>query len=169
MPRISFEQLPDHGRAWVFPASRTLSDQEADAFIGAVDDFLATWTAHGSPLQSGRELVDRQFLLVGVDVDVESPSGCSIDALVNQLRALGAELGVTIVDHAPVWFRDAGEIRRTTRGDFRALASDGSIGPNVRVFDTTLTTVGQIREGRLERPASETWHGRAFFSEHAAS
>jgi hypothetical protein len=167
VPRVSFEKLPEHGRAWVFPASRPLIDEEASAFLEAVDDFLAGWSAHGAPLRSGRELVDRQFLLVGVDVDAEAPSGCSIDALVNRLRALGTDLGVTVVDHAPVWFREGGEIRRVTRGDFRTLASEGSVGPDVRVVDTTLTTVGQVRDGRLERPASETWHGRAFFAEHA--
>jgi hypothetical protein len=31
------------------------------------------------------------------------------------------------------------------------------------VFDTTLVKVGQLRGGGLEAPASETWHGRAFF------
>ncbi len=127
------------------------------------------WMAHGAPLRSGRELVDRQFLLVGVDVDAEAPSGCSIDALVNRLRALGADLGVTVVDHAPVWFRDGAEIRSVGRAEFRALAKEGAFGPDVRVFDTTLTTVGQVREGLLERPAAESWHGRAFFAEHAAS
>lgn len=169
MPRVSFEELPDHGRAWVFPASRTLTEEEADAFLGAVDDFLTTWMAHGAPLKSGRELVDDQFLLVGVDVDAESPSGCSIDALVNQLRALGADLGVAVVDHAPVWFRAGGEVRSVSRADFRALVKEGAIGPDVRVFDTTLTSIGQVREGLLERPAAESWHGRAFFAEHAAS
>jgi hypothetical protein len=168
VPRVPFDELPPHGRAWVFPASRRLTDSEAGAFLAAVDAFLGTWSAHGAPLRSGRELVGRQFLLVGVDVDAEAPSGCSIDALVSQLRALGEELGVTIVDHAPVWFRDGDDVRQVTRAGFRDLARKGSVGPDVHVFDTTLTTVGQIREGGLERSASETWHGRTFFTAHAA-
>jgi len=100
MPRVPFEQLPDHGRLWVFPATRDLSDTEAATFLGAVDDFLSSWSAHGQPLLSGRELRDGRFLLVGVDVDAEAPSGCSIDALVNRLRALSSELGVAVIDHA---------------------------------------------------------------------
>jgi hypothetical protein len=165
VPRIEFEELPEHGRLWVFPASRELADGEAAAFLGAVDEFLAGWAAHGAPLRAARELIGRQFLLVGVDVDAEAPSGCSIDALVNQLRALGSELGVNVVDHAPVWFREGGEVRCLSRADFRARIQEGSIGPDVPVFDTTLTRVGQALEGRLERPATETWHGRAFFTE----
>lgn len=163
MPRIAFEELPDHGRLWVFPATRDLGEEEAATFLRVVDDFLESWSAHGAPLRSGRELRDRRFLLVGVDVDAEAPSGCSIDALVNRLRSLGAELGVGLVDHAPVWFRQDDGIRAVTRADFRSLVADGEVGRDVRVFDTTLTSLRQLRELGLERPTEESWHGRAFF------
>ncbi len=165
MPRVPFDALPGHGRLWVFPANRTLTDVEARAYLEAVDEFLASWVAHGVPLKSGRELREGRFLLVGVDVDTEAPSGCSIDALVNRLSDFGGELGVTLIDHSPVWFRDGTEIRTLSRAEFRALAADGGIGPDVSVFDTSLTRVEQAWAGALERPATETWHGQAFFKE----
>jgi hypothetical protein len=132
-----------------------------------VDEFLSAWSAHGAPLRSGRELSERRFLLVGVDVDAESPSGCSIDALVNRLRALGESLGVVLIDHASVWFRDQGAVRTASRAEFRKLAAEGKVDADVAVFDTTLTRVDQLRAGGLERPASATWHGRTFFQAHA--
>jgi len=167
MPQVRFEELPDHGRLWVFPATRDLSDAEAATCLEAVDDFLASWSAHGAALRSGRELLERRFLLVGVDVDAEAPSGCSIDALVNRLRVLGAELGVGLIDHAPVWFRAEGDIRSVPRADFRQLAEEGEVAPDVTVVDTTLTSMRQLREGALERPAADTWHGPAFFKARA--
>jgi hypothetical protein len=163
VPRVDFERLPDHGRLWVFPATRDLSEDEAAACLRAVDDFLEGWAAHGVPLLSGRELRESRFLLVGVDVDAEAPSGCSIDALVNRLRALGSELGVGLIDHAPVWYRSGGSVRTASRAEFKRLAEEGAVGPGARVFDTALTSLRQLREGGLERPATETWHGRAYF------
>ncbi|HKJ01059.1 MAG TPA: hypothetical protein VJ997_01355, partial [Longimicrobiales bacterium] len=77
MPRIDFDDLPDHSRIWVFPASRALSADEAARLLAEVDGFLAAWAAHGHPLRSGRRLVDHHFLVVGVDEDAEAPSGCS--------------------------------------------------------------------------------------------
>lgn len=169
MPSVPFEELPDHGRLWVFPASRDLEQDEVATVLTAVDEFLSTWSAHGAPLRSGRKLEDARFLLVGVDVDAEAPSGCSIDALVNRLRALGTELGFTMIDHASVWYRgDDGEVRSAPRKAFRALAEQGAVQPGVRVFDTSLTKIGQARAGDLERPAAETWHGKAFFRVPAA-
>lgn len=169
MPRVPYDQLPAHGRTWVFPASRCLTETEADACLAAVDDFLESWSAHGAPLVSGRELRERRLLLVGVDVDAEAPSGCSIDALVNRLRALGSEIGAQLIDHAGVLYRAGDEIRQATRAEFRALAEKGEVGPDTPVFDATLTRVEQVREGALERPARETWHGRVFFRESVRS
>jgi len=169
MPRVEFDALPAHGRLWVFPASRTLTDTEAEALLEAVDDFLAQWAAHGVPLRSARELRERRFLLVGVDVDAEAPSGCSIDALVNRLRGLAGEMGLTLIDHAPVWFRQGGDVRMASRAEFRALVDAGSVGPDDPVFDTSLTRIEQARAGALEVPATQSWHGRAFFKDRVGT
>lgn len=168
MPRVAFEDLPDHGRLWVFPATRTLSADEVETLLEAVDDFLAGWSAHGAPLRSGRELRDGRFLLVGVDVDAEAPSGCSIDALVNRLRALGSKIDVGLIDHSPVWYAADDSIEAVSRSEFRRMADEGRVGPAVTVFDTTLTSLRQLREGGLARRATDAWHGRAFFKAHMA-
>ena len=165
MPRVTFDALPDHGKLWIFPAQRPLDDAEADALLDAVDAFLEGWAAHGHPLHSARTLEARRFLVVGVDEDVEAPSGCSIDALVNRLRALGDELQVGLIEHGPVWYRVGEEVRTVGRRAFRSLAEEGVVDPDTVVFDTTLTRVGDFRAGLLERPAGKSWHGRAFFKE----
>ncbi|GIT50593.1 MAG: hypothetical protein Ct9H300mP15_08060 [Gemmatimonadota bacterium] len=68
------------------------------------------------------ELRDSQFLIVGVDVDSELPSGCSIDSLVNRLRTLGSGIGISLIDHTPVWYREGADIQSVSRSQFRALA-----------------------------------------------
>lgn len=168
MPRIDFQQLPDHGRLWVFPASRPLGSEERDALLGEVDDFLDGWAAHGVPLRAARDLHEDRFLLVGVDQDASAPSGCSIDALVGRLRALGSRLDTVLIEHGSVWYRDGGEIRSVGRAEFKALAASGKVTPDTPVLDTTLTRVDDVRGGRLERPARESWHGKAFFREQLA-
>jgi hypothetical protein len=169
MPRVDFDALPDHGRMWVFPASRVLSETEASSLLVAVDAFLDGWAAHGVPLASARELRDGQFLVVGVDEDVEAPSGCSIDALTNQLRGLGREMDVSLIEHGPVWFRSGQGIRSVSRGEFRRLADEGEVSVGTLVFDTSLTRVSRFREGFFEQPAANTWHRRAFFRGEADS
>ena len=74
-------------------------------------------------------------------------------------------MGVSLIDHSPVWFRDGDEIHSVGRSEFRRLAGEESVAPDTTVFDTTLTRIASLRAGLLERPASATWHGRAFFRE----
>lgn len=163
MPRIDFDALPDNGRLWVFPTNRALDEAEGQRTIEVVDDFLDGWAAHGLPLRSGRELRLGHFLLVGVDSDAEAPSGCSIDALVNRLRALGEEIGVRYIDHSLVWYREGTAVRTATRPDFRRLAESDDVSLETRVFDTSLTRISQLRRGEFEKPAGASWHARVFF------
>jgi hypothetical protein len=163
VPRVEIASLPDEARAWVFAAERALGPDEAEKLLASVDAFLDGWQAHGSPLTCARDWRYDRFLIVAVDERTAPPSGCSIDALVRSLKSMEAELGLSLLDHTPVWFRDAGGLHRVDRGAFKTLARAGSVGPDTIVFDNTLTRLGQLRLGEWERPARESWHGRAFF------
>jgi hypothetical protein len=79
------------------------------------------------------------------------------------MKGLQHELGVELVNHAPVLFRRDDEIARVPRETFAELAKAGDVGPDTTVFDNTLTRLGDVREGRWETKAADSWHGRAFF------
>ena len=163
MPQVSFDKLPEDARVWIFAAERALSGEEQARLLAQVDGFIGQWAAHDTPLTAGRELRYDRFLFVAVDQRLAGPSGCSIDALVRQMKGLEQELGVELVDHAPVVFRAGGEIRRLRRDQFAKLASSGDVSPETTVFDNTLTRLGEVRAGRWETPAANAWHARAFF------
>lgn len=167
MPRIPFDELPESARIWIFAADRALEGSEKRRLLEAVDGFLEEWNAHGTPLRGGRLLRDGRFLIVGVDEASAPPSGCSIDALVRVMKEKEREMDVSLLDHAPVHYRDGEEVRRVSRAQFRELAEGGRVDPETRVFDTSITRMEALREGAFESPARESWHGRAFFGETA--
>jgi hypothetical protein len=88
MPRVSFEELPDDARVWVFGAASEVTPPASERLLDAVDDFLAHWNAHGSPLVCAREWRDDHFLAIGVDQSTAGASGCSIDGLFRTLQRL---------------------------------------------------------------------------------
>lgn len=163
MPRTTFDALPATARLWIFAAERELLAPEAGRLLTAVDRFLDEWTAHRQHLTAARDWRHGRFLLVGVDETTAGVSGCSIDALVREITRLEQELGVALADSGPVLFRQGTAIERVTRAGFQELATSGGVGPDTHVFDNTLTTVRDLRAGRWELPARETWHARAFF------
>ena len=106
MPRVNFDQLPDDARLWIFPAERSLSEAEQAQLLTEVDRFIGQWGAHDVPLTAGRELRYDRFLFVAVDQRKAGSSGCSIDALFRQTKALEKEIGIELVNHAPQPARD---------------------------------------------------------------
>jgi hypothetical protein len=163
MPRTSFDALPANARLWIFAAERPLSEQERGYLLNTVDGFLDEWQAHRRPLVSARDFRHDRFLFVGVDESAAGASGCSIDALVRDIKRLESELGLALIDRAPVLYRDGGDILRVPREEFAELARTGRVTPETIVFDNTLTQLGDLQAGRWEVPAQEAWHGRAFF------
>jgi hypothetical protein len=163
MPRISFEELPSDARLWIFAAERQLSSEESTVVLAETDAFIDQWTAHGVPLAAGRELRYNQFLFVGVDERAAGVSGCSVDALVRRMQQLERVLGVELVNNGPVLYREGNVIERVSRERFAELAASGTVGPNTRVFDNTLTRIADLLAGKWEAKAADTWHARAFF------
>lgn len=158
MPPASFDALPGDARIWIFAADRPLEPGERERITGAVDGFLETWNAHGTPLRGAREWRYDRFLLVGVDESAAPPSGCSIDALVRVFKELERELDVALLDRSPVWYRDGGRIECVSRSEFRELASSGAVGPETVVFNGSVTRMDELREGGWELLAGESWH-----------
>ena len=163
MPRIAFDELPGDARVWIFSAARKLTEPERTRLLAEVDAFIDQWGAHAVPLTAGRNLVYDQFLFIAVDQRAAGPSGCSIDALVRQMKGLQQDIGVELVNHAPVLFRQGEAIARVPREAFAQLAEAGEVDLDTTVFNNTLTSLVDVRVGRWEVPAADSWHAHAFF------
>lgn len=162
MAATSFRQLPDEARVWIFAASEPLKGEKADALLGAVDEYLGDWKAHGLPLTCARDWRDDRFLAIGVDQRDAHASGCSIDGLFRVLQRLEPALGTSLVGGGRVFYRGAdGTITCVSRADFATRAQAGSIADDAPVFDTAVTTASAYRE-RFEQSAAASWHAALF-------
>lgn len=153
-------ELPGESRAWVYGARPAPGPEAADRLREATRAFLADWAAHRRELRAGMDWLHGRFLVVAVDESRAPASGCSIDALVDHLRGMEEATGLTLLDAAPVWFRDPedGSVRSVGRPEFRRLAEAGEVDRDTTVFDLTVQRLEEIRSGRWERAAGESWH-----------
>ena len=153
MPQTAIENLPDDARVWVFGVSPALDEQQGAKMLQRIDSFLAQWSAHNNPITSSRDLIEGSFLVIGVDRDAET-SGCSIDRMFGTLKQLESELGVQILDPNRVFFRHGdGRVDAMSRADFRDRGDAHTI-----VFDTIVERLGDVRSGRWEKRAEQSWH-----------
>ena len=162
MSLVPFDSLPDTSKLWIFAANRQLSHAEGEQFLAAVDHFLGSWQAHGSPVEAGRELRYDQFLFVAANENVTHASGCSIDALTREIQALGTTLGVSLLNAASVFYRNSESVVMIDRSRFKTLAKEGSVDQSTVVFNNGLYTLKELREGKWETTAADSWHAKAF-------
>ena len=161
MPIIPFERLPDDARLWVFASDRELTGDAEAAVLGAVDSFLAAWKAHGVPLVCGRDWRDNRFLAIGVDVNAENASGCSIDGLFRALQQLERTIDSRLVGGGRVFYRTTTGIETISRDQFAERVKRGEVARSTPVFDTSLTAASAWRT-RFEQPADSGWTARYF-------
>ncbi|HEY9226865.1 MAG TPA: hypothetical protein VIP11_09480 [Gemmatimonadaceae bacterium] len=166
MPIVSFSDLPDSARVWVFASDKPLAGATADTLLASVDRFLSEWRAHGVPLHCAREWRDDRFLAVGVDVNEENASGCSIDGLFRTLQQLEKEIGSRLVGGGRVFYRTASGIEATPRNEFVERVKRGDIARETLVFDTSLTSAADWRS-KFELPADAGWTAGFFATSHS--
>jgi hypothetical protein len=161
MPIVPFESLPDDARVWVFASDQPLSGAVADTLLASVDQFLSEWKAHGVPLQCARDWRDDRFLAIGVDVNAENASGCSIDGLFRTLQLLERSIGSRLVGGGRVFYRARSGIEAASREEFVERVKRGDVRRDTPVFDTSITAAEAWRT-RFEQPAERSWTAALF-------
>jgi hypothetical protein len=153
-----FKQMPDSARVWVYGADKTVQPGTEGELLGEVDNYLTTWTAHGTPLSAARDWREGRFLTIAVDQEQAGASGCSIDGLFRTLKSIEKSLDASIVTSGLIFFRDrSGAIRSVTRDEFSELGAAGEIGGDTEVFDLSVTSLGEWKS-RFSSRASASWH-----------
>lgn len=160
MSVVEIENLPDSSRTWVFGSDRTLDAAQTKALFAEVDPFLQQWKAHGNELRVARDWSYGRFLTVAVDQSTAGASGCSIDGLFRALKSLQPKLGASLVNSGLIFYRDEnGVVQSVDRDRFTALGAEGRVGARTRVFDPTVTSLGEWR-ARFVLDLKDSWHAR---------
>lgn len=94
-------------RTWVFVANRKLTDSESEQVENALQDFVATWSSHGTPLKASAFCFEQASIVVAADELVVKASGCSIDKITHVVQAIGQELKVDFFNRFNVLIRES--------------------------------------------------------------
>lgn len=156
---VSFDDLPEHARIWIYQADRKLTEQEVAQIIPKTEEFLTQWTAHGANLEAGFVVKYQRFIIIGLNEANASASGCSIDASVHFIQSLEQKLGVGLLDKLNVTYYNGPHIAHKSLADFKKMAKNKSVSKNTVVFNNLVNTKGEFDEF-WEVPAKDSWHGR---------
>ncbi len=157
----SLAHLGDDARVWVYGLDRPLAPGERARLAAVLDAFVAGWTSHAEPVEGAWDVLEDRFLVVAARC-AAGLGGCAIDDGVRAVREAAARVGVDPLRRDLVFWRTPdGWVRVDTRADFAARVAAGEVGDDTPVFDTTVSTLGDLR-ARFETTMARSWHARAF-------
>jgi hypothetical protein len=159
MSLSAFAALPDDARLWLLalthPVGPSVLAPEMEALLGR-------WRHKGVQYQAAWSLLENRILAVAEPTLATQPSGCAIDGMLRGVNQIVARLGVVLEDPQAVLVRLADGIHTFPRADLEARLADGTLDGATSVLDLALLTLGDLRQGRLERPLATTWIGRKY-------
>ena len=136
----AFSDFPDQSRVWLYQTNRQLTEEEISTVRRHLNSFVQGWAAHGDKLWGAAEVVNPYFLAVIVNDALTPPSGCSIDASVKEIKALGELLSVDFFTRMKVTLVKNNEL---TQIDFSDL---DQLEPDTPLFDPLLSNLGELRQ-----------------------
>jgi hypothetical protein len=149
-------QLPDHSRLWIYQSDRKLSADEQSLILSKGKEFTSGWAAHGHDLMAELTIVFDYFIILALDEQVESASGCSIDKSVRWVLDLQKELKVNFTNRLISAFWINNEVELIPYAQLKTKLENKKISPVSLVFDNTIQSVNELKTSWL-KPMGQTW------------
>ncbi|NJB70304.1 hypothetical protein GGR42_000766 [Saonia flava] len=156
---VDFKELPDTSRIWIYQSNRSFTSAELDEIRQSLDTFIKDWTAHGNELKAGYEIKYNRFIVLALDQELNSATGCSIDASVHFIQNLEKQYNVDLLDKMNVSYKQGEYVAYKALKDFKKMAKNKSVSKNTIVFNNLVTNKHEYMH-HWEVPAEDSWHGR---------
>ncbi|TKC05738.1 ABC transporter ATPase [Pedobacter polaris] len=154
-------------KVWIYQSNRQFTATETAEIQQQLDAFTAQWKAHGHQLKAKGEIFYNFFIVLTVDQDAASATGCSIDSSVRLIKEIESTYGVDLFDRFNMAYKIGDEVHVNTKEDFETLITIKKIGPQTIVFNNLVQTLAEF-EQKWEVPLAESWH-KMIFSEQLSA
>jgi len=158
---VPFENLPEESKIWIYQSNRKFSDEEFAEIEKDLQVFVENWTAHGTSLEASFQLKYNRFIILAVNQEVQTATGCSIDSSVAFIQSLEKKHNVDLLDKMNVTFKLGEHVAHKPLIDFKKMAKDKAVTGNTIVFNNLVNNIAEYNES-WEVPASDSWHSRFF-------
>ena len=155
----TWASLSENSRVWLYTADRLLTDQEQAELPDDIERFLSEWATHGQSLRASWRLEGGRCLVIALAAHGPHATGCSIDAQVHWLQALGQQWGINWMTRNTVTYYDkvASTWQDMPLASFWAARKAGRINSETLVVNAVISKKLEC-EPTLVCPFNASWH-----------
>lgn len=152
----SSPNLPPDAKIWIFQSTRNFNEEEITEIEQKLDSFMLEWNAHGTALTGSYAIPYDRFIVVAVDENKAMASGCSIDSMTRQIKALEEKYNFGLLNRMLVSYKIDEEITTLPLSEFKQKVKTNQIPDSASVFHNGITKLSDFEES-WESPLHESW------------
>ncbi len=158
---LSFDQMPDYSRVWVYQADHKFTESAETLIRERMTRFCEGWNTHGNLMPTSFEILENQILVLAVDESKLGASGCSIDSSVRTLRELENLLQINLTDQGKISLKKpSGELSVIPALGVKSRVTSGEIDLMTAVINPLIQTKADLKN--LWQPVRNSWLNKYF-------
>ncbi len=151
-------RLSDQASVWIFQSDQHLQPSQIEYVNSALKSFVPNWAAHGASLKADFEVIKDLFIIIGVDENHVSASGCSKDALTREIKMIGEKIEIDFFDRLKIaYINKEDKIDLVDMISFKELIQKDIIRRNTIVYNNLVVTKKELLEN-WEVQLNDSWH-----------
>ena len=154
---VDFDKIANDSRIWIFQANRIFLKPELEFLEKSISLFLNSWTAHGSQLNASFKINYNIFIIIALDENDSTATGCSIDKLINFMKQIEKEFSIRLLDRLDISYMLNDEITIDRLDDFKNNILTKKIDKNTIVFNNLIKLKNDLAD-KWKIPLSNSWH-----------
>jgi hypothetical protein len=153
------KEMPDTSRIWVYQANRLLTNSDEAYISSNLKSFCEGWAAHGQELDTSFDINHQRFVILCVNENATTPSGCSIDSSSHIIKAIGTQLNIDFFGRSDIPFLEGNNITVHSLAQLKKLFEQGVLNAHSITINTLAPTLGEWKHKRHLK-AMESWMNR---------
>ena len=154
---VSFNLLPPNAKVWIYQSDSNLSSKDVELIEKEVKLFLNNWSSHNKEIESSYEIRYNRFLIIGLNENINSASGCSIDKSVNFIKNLQSILKVNFLNRLDVAYKIGNDINTISLLEFQNMIRENKLSKDSIVYNNMIDTK-KLYLNNWETTIENSWH-----------
>lgn len=154
------EQIPEDfsgdSRVWIYQSSRLFFLSEALQIEELLENFVAQWKSHGTPVKGYANLFFGQFIILMADESAAGVSGCSTDSSVHIIKEIEKLFKVDLFNRQTLAFIIKDKVQLLPLSQLKYAVENNFIDETTTYINNTVTTKNELLQSWLI-PVKNSW------------
>ena len=96
--RVDFKYMRDDCRIWIYQFDKDLNELEISIINDKSTSFLDSWQAHGKDLECSYSIINKRFIVIAVNENINPIGGCSIDYSLQLINDISDSIQIDLLN-----------------------------------------------------------------------